>query len=702
MKNEIRFKKAKWIENPSCPQEATPVFTTKVVLKTTENAVALVCGLGFYVLKINEKKVGDDLLAPPFTAYDKRVVYQSYAVSAYLKPGENEIEIICGNGWYHQVEADAWEFEHAAWKAAPKAIFELFVHGKSVAATDSSWHTATGKTIFNSLRCGETFDAAKITNDSRNAVIARAPGGVLVRQEMPPVKLQNCYEGKELFPFVYDFGQSVTGNVEIEAEGKKGDEIAILYSERLRDDGTIDREEISRLVFSKRFAEDKYWLKGEGKEKWHGSFSFHGFRYVRVYYPETTRLISVTARDIHTDLKETGGYICNDEKINRLHRTTMRSVLTNYVHIPMDCPQREKNGWTADAMLSSYQTLYNFDIKTSYIKYLDDIVDCQRPNGAIPCIAPTSIWGYQWGSGVTWDATLFVIPWNIYLFTGDESVLERYRGPMRRYLAFLDTQTDNDIFTIGLGDWCAPEECEKIETEAMLTCYAKHVYDIYAKICAVFGDTDESKNAEKRSGEIRKAFRKRFEGKHAQSQTYYAALAYFDMTDDKQAAADQLAALVKKDGGHIYGGIFGALIIPVVLREYGYFDIAWKMVTTETYPSWLYLADKCSGTFGEAWRGSESRDHHMFSSVDAFIHSSLSGLMPNEKFPGFKEIHLKPYFPKGIDEFSAYYTINGKRLEISLKKGVFAVTMPEGVAGVIEIGGEEKTLQKGNNIFNLR
>lgn len=144
------------------------------------------------------------------------------------------------------------------------------------------------------------------------------------------------------------------------------------------------------------------------------------------------------------------------------------------------------------------------------------------------------------------------------------------------------------------------------------------------------------------------------------------------------------------------------MIIPVVLREYGYFDIAWKMVTTETYPSWLYLADKCSGTFGEAWRGSESRDHHMFSSVDAFIHSSLSGLMPNEKFPGFKEIHLKPYFPKGIDEFSAYYTINGKRLEISLKKGVFAVTMPEGVAGVIEIGGEEKTLQKGNNIFNLR
>lgn len=114
------------------------------------------------------------------------------------------------------------------------------------------------------------------------------------------------------------------------------------------------------------------------------------------------------------------------------------------------------------------------------------------------------------------------------------------------------------------------------------------------------------------------------------------------------------------------------------------------------------MVDKCSGAFGETWRGSESRDHHMFSSVDAFIHSSLSGLMPDEKSPGFKEIRLKPYFPKGIDEFSAYYTINGERLEISLKKGVFSVTLPEDASGVIEIGGEKKALHKGNNVFDVR
>lgn len=117
---------------------------------------------------------------------------------------------------------------------------------------------------------------------------------------------------------------------------------------------------------------------------------------------------------------------------------------------------------------------------------------------------------------------------------------------------------------------------------------------------------------------------------------------------------------------------------------------------------WIYLADKCSEPFGEAWRGRESRDHHIFSSVDDFIHSSLSGLTPDEKSSGFKKIHSKPHFPKGIDEFSAYYTINGERLEISLKKGAFAITIPEGISGTLEIGGEEKVLHKGNNVFDVR
>lgn len=694
------FETAKWIENAGCPAEWAPIFRKRFQLQETKEVEIAICGLGFYILEVNGKRVSEDLLTPPFTAYDKRILYQVYDITECVTLGENVIEVTCGNGWYNQQEADGWDFQHAAWKSVPKMICQVNVDGACYLVSDTSWETTKSKTIFNSHRGGESYQAGMEVQGFHPASIARAPGGILEKQTMPAVRLQGTYEGKEIYPYVYDFGQSITGNVEIKVQGRPDDWVIMVYTERIRDDGTIDRENVSEHVYSKRFAEDVYFLKGEGEETWHGEFSFHGFRYVRLRCSATTKILSVTARDIHTELPEIGGYSCDNHNVNRLHKACVRALLTNYVHIPMDCPHREKNGWTADAMLSSFQGLYNLDLKEAYKKWLDDIVDCQKPSGAIPCIAPTSLWGYGWGSGVTWDAVLFVLPWNIYQFTGDISIIERFYPAMESYLGYLETQSDNDIFTIGLGDWCAPLEITPCDERVILTCYAKHVFDLFAQMSQLLGLEEKETYAKRRAVEIREAFQKEFVGQHAPCQTYYAALVYFDMVDDKEEAARQLAEKVKLDGGHLYAGIFGAYMVPMVLREYGHFELAWEMVCKEEYPGWIYLMNKCHSAMGEEWRGSASLDHHMFTTVDAFIQESLSGLDMKRAAAGFKSIHLKPYFPKGMKEFSFWHDLEEGRIEIRWDEKSYRVVLPEGISGMLELGRETYLLQTGENLFS--
>lgn len=693
------FEKAKWIEFRKCPKEWAPLFVKTFSVPEFHTAEIGICGLGFYTLTVNGQAVTDELLTPPFTAYDKRVLYQVYDITRYLAPGENRIEVTCGNGWYNQQEADAWSFQNAAWKANPKLICQVNVDAQCLLVSDSSWEAACNNTVFNSLRCGETYDATREDPEFYPVSIARGPGGVLQRQAMPAVKLQGTYSAEEIFPNVYDFGRSITGNAQICVKGKRGEAVKILYTERLYEDGAVDRENIKEHVYSDRFAEDAYVLKGEGEETWHGSFSFHGFRYVKICCSHDVQILSVTARDVHTDLQTSGGYSCDDTALNQLHSACVRALLTNYVHIPMDCPHREKNGWTADAMMSSFQALYNLDMKEAYVKWLDDIVDCQRPNGAIPCIAPTSLWGYQWGSGATWDAVLFVLPWNIYRFTGDMAVLKRYYPAMERYLVFLETQSDNDLFAIGLGDWCPPKGAATCSDKAMVTCYAKHMFDLFARISGILGKQEQEAYGLKRSSQIKTAFQKAFLEKHPAAQTFYAALVYFDMAEDNQRYADMLAQLVQQADGHIQAGIFGAHMVPIVLRDYGYEALAWDMVCKKEYPGWLHMQQLCHGTMGEHWDGTSSLDHHMFTAVDGFIQETLSGIRAFGSDAGFKNLCLKPYFPSNIRKFSFWHILPEGKIEICWDEKTYCVVIPEGIKAEVQLKGKTCPLHPGENVF---
>lgn len=698
---------AKWIEYNPFPLSVDPLFKNNAQIFYTsfdldrkpDTAKIDICGLGFYYLKINGKEVGDELLNPAFSAYDKTVYYNTFNVTEFLNPGANTIEVDIGNGWFFETKKSPWEFEHATWHTRPQLICELFADDVLVLKSDSSWMCGKSKTVFNSLRYGETYDSTADTGEHIHAGVSRGPGGILKPQTCPPIKLFDVVEPVRIINGnIYDFGKNLAGNVEITVRGKYGDEVNIQYSERIDENNNLDYKSLLPDPKLERFQCDVYILAGENKsETWHSMFGYNGFRYVQI--KTNAEIISVKARNLHTALNKAGEFKCDNAFINELQDAVLHTTLCNYYHMPTDCPQREKNGWTGDAHLSCEQALFNLDMKSAYLKWLDDMADCQRPNGAIPCIVPTSIWGYNWGSGNAWDAALFEIPWQMYLFYGDKQILQRYLPNMKKYISLLENIRDNGIWHIGLGDWCAPKNSNTVSISAVLTSYAYRMFDIYSKITKILKDSDHE-TALNMADDIRKTFIERFEDKEPDSQALLTLQLQFGLTDKPDQIFERLVRQVELSDYHINCGIFGVKYIFNVLSKFGRHDIALRMLEVEDYPGYKNMLLKSGGTLCEDWECSLSLNHHMYSSIGDWFYKSIAGINIDENNPGFKNIIIKPHISDSIKAFEAWHNTPYGRLSVKLENSKLYITIPEGCTADLKMKNIEKHIES-SQVFNI-
>lgn len=683
-------KEARWIEAPSCPANASPLFTKSFSLEAFKTAELFICGLGFYKALINGKEITDTLLDPPFTEYDKRCYYNKYDVTALLREGENTITVTLGNGWYNQQEGDAWNFNSASWKARPQLICQLYCDGKSALYSDSSWLYTASPITFNSLRGGETYDANHCPAPLKNASVSHGPGGELLLFEGTPIRVTELIKPAETEKYgshhFYDFKAAISGNIHIKVRGKKGTRVAITYGERRTVDGGLTRNEIkSCMKGNPRFQVDEYYLCGEGEEEWHSIFCYHGFSMAVIH--TCAEVLEVTARVFHTDLKRAGSFQCEDELITRLQSAILRSTRTNFHHIPTDCPHREKNGWTGDASLSCLQTLYNFDVKAAHLKYLDDILDSQRPNGALSCIVPNSGWGHNWGTGTTWDYVLFEIAWQNYLFSADKEILKKYAPAMKKYLGFMEQNSDNGIWKNGLGDWCPAKNCPECSTPALLTAYAHQCYAVYAKVSKALGDPAEEQWALDKCGEVRQSFIKSFADSGDRSLTFLAASIAFGLTDEPEKLLDILEEEIIKGEYHTNCGIFGIKLLFNTLADAGKVELAWKMLHVKGYPGFERMLEIGADCLTEEWHGKSSLNHHMFSSVGDFFYRSLAGIRPDEEKPGFERVALCPRIPAELKAFSCTYPSPKGLIKVELKASILSVTVPDGVEASLELKG---------------
>ena len=683
---------------PVYKNNATVFYKDFNLSELPKNATINICGLGFYVLKINGITVSKDLLSPAFTAYDKKVFYNTYDIKNFLKSGDNLIEVAVGNGWFLETQKSPWRFERATWNSRHQLICEIYADNQLVLKSDSSWLCGRSKTTYNSLRYGETYDSTAEFNDHINASIGHGPGGILVPQSCPPIRLENNINPVSIISGnIYDFGKNYTGNVEITVRGERGTEVNIQYCERIKSDGSPNMGYLLPDPKLSRFQCDTYILSGEGEETWHSQFGYNGFRYAII--TTDAEVLSVTARHFHTLVESIGAFECDNAFFNELQQSLTHSTLCNLHHLPTDCPHREKNGWTGDAHLSCEQALFNYDMKEIYIKWLDDIVDCQRPNGAIPCIAPTSTWGYNWGTGNAWDAVLFEIPYQLYLYYADKSVLQRYIPAMKKYIGFLEGMADGEIWKNGLGDWCRPEKFDTASTESILTGYAYRIYDLYSKTLKILGDADYS-TAKQRTENIKQTFIATFEDKEKDSQTLLAMQLEFGLTTKPEEIFKRLLKQVEISDYHPRCGIFGTKWLFNVLSEYGRHDIACKILENDGYPGYKDMLKNCNGTLSENWECNSSLNHHMFSTIGAWFYKSVAGIRIDEENPGFKNIKISPCFSGSCSNFRAWHITPYGKLEIEKTDDKLKITLPEGCTADLNLRGQIQRITS-SEIINI-
>jgi alpha-L-rhamnosidase len=665
--------KAKWIARTTdINSKPAPLLRREFMLDgQIKQARAYITGFGYYELYLNGRRVGDHLLDPGYTRYDRRVLYVTYDVTEMLSSGPNAVGVILGNGWYNVQNKAAWDFDKAPWRAAPKLLCQIEVEltdgRRVIIASDQSWKTADSPIVYNTIYSGEIYDA-RLEQPGWNkpgfddtqwspALLVEAPQGNLAAQMMPPIRADRELEPikitePKLGVFVFDFGQNMAGNARLRVKGPAGTQVSMKYAELLNKDGTVDQKNIAvhvhRFGAEQIFQTDTYILKGEGEEIWHSRFAYDGFRYVEVTgFPGRPEKDALTAIFFHSDVPPVGQFSCSNPLLNQIWTNARWSYLSNLHGIPTDCPHREKNGWTGDAHLAAEQAMFNYFPAAVYTKWLNDLGDEQQPDGRLPGIVPSSGWGYKWGNGPAWDSALLLIPYYQYVFYGDREIFRAHYEGMKRYVDYLTKRSGDGIVKIGLNDWSPG----KTKTEAGITDTAYYYVDarIVALAAQLLGKSEDARKYTDLAAKIKRSFNAKFYQPETglydnggQTALSCALCQGLVEPENQVKVLDNLIKAIEKADWHIDTGILGAKYLLNTLLENGRADVAYRIVAQKTKPGWGCWIEQGATTLWEGWGGGGSQNHIMFGDVAAWFYRALAGIIPDPTAPGFKHFVIKP------------------------------------------------------------
>ena len=699
-----------------------PMFRkTFTIDKSIVSAKLYVSAAAYYKLYLNGEVPDEIRLDPGYTHYDKRNLYTTYDVTKFLKEGKNVVATVLGNGFYNESAPVAtWDFEKANWRDRAKMIMEIRVDCTDgttlVVASDDTWKTAIGPHIYNNIYSGETYDARKEIpgwekpdfDDIKwsNAVLAKAPSPMLVSQTMQPVRVTKEYPAVSIKSFgdtvfVFDFGINLTGVCDVKLRGSQGTKVTLTYGELLKENGRLEMRNLDiyyKPITGVEFQTDTYIMKGEEEESFSPEFTYHGFRYVEIKSdrPITLKKEDLKALFIHTDLERVGNFSCSNELLNKIWEASNQSYLCNLHSIPTDCPQREKNGWTADAHVAIDLGLLNFDGIKFYEKWMNDFIDNQKPEGNISGIIPSSGWGYDDWIGPVWDAALFIIPDALERYYGDTRTIEKLYSTCKKYLDYLKNREDNDgTVTYGIGDWVYYKT--QTPTEFTTTCFYYHDNVLMAHFAEVTGNNSEPYM--QKAMTLRELInRKYFDVTTCLyangSQTAQAvALALGIVPEEYEAKlAENLNKTVVGNNYHLDFGVLGSKYVPRMLSKYGYAETAYKMAIQETAPSWGNWIQQGFTTLAETWVLSpEFRDasvNHVFlGDISAWMVNTLAGINYDNEHRGFERIIIKPDFIEDLSWVKGEYkSVKGLIKSEWFRKGEqirLSVTIPPNTTAII-------------------
>ena len=716
--------------------------------KKPVKANLFVSAAGYYKLFINGRRVGDAVLNPGYTHFDKRILYSVYDVSSLINSGKNCISAVLGNGWFNIQSLAVWNFDLAVWRDRPKLLCELEIEyadgTRSTVVSDNSWRTSTGAYLFNNLYSGDVYDARLEIKDwtmpdfdDNNwacAKISVSPASVVEAQLMPAITETELIKPNSIKSFgkkihVVDFGKNSAGYCRFKLKAPRGTIITLKYGEKLDSTGRLDQSPISKYFHkegplvkrtlakpvidsSEVFQMDTYIFRGDKKaEIYAPDFSYHGFQYVEI---ETSEPLVITQKDIqgvfiHTNLPKVGHFECSDPMLNKLYNATMRSYLSNLHSIPTDCPQREKNGWTADAYMSIDLALLNYDGILLYEKWMRDFIDNQNTEGRISGIIPSAGWGYIDWVGPTWDVAMFAIPEALYRYYGQTRAIEQLYPAMEKYLNYLKSREVNGLITFGIGDWVPVNT--KTPTDFTSMCSYFYMNKLMTEFSAILKkDNSGYKN---KTAELKEIINSKYFNKQTKiyangSPTSLAYPLYIGLVPPvyEQQVAAKLNETIVNNNYSIDFGMLGSRYVPRVLAKFGYGETVVKMLLKHEQPSWTSWIKDGLTTLPEWFQKHEydnaSLNHVFLGDISAWMTNYLAGIRQDENAVGFQRIIIQPIYTNSLNSVKAeYLSVNGRISSAWERKGnklTLTVSIPQNSKAAVTTN---KTMELGSGNYQF-
>ena len=646
-----------------------------------------ITGLGYYEASINGRRVGDHVLDPGWTNYEKRVFYSVYDVTGLVRPGLNCVGVMLGNGWWNPLPLRMWGRRNLRADlpvGRPCLIAQLEIEGEDgsvmTVSTGPDWKVRGGPVLRNNVYLGEVYDARREIPgwDSpgaseagwSSAVLCPGPAGALQAQPLPPIRIKARLRPVRVTApragvVLYDFGRNFAGWARLRLKAPSGTRIRIRFGELLNDDGTLNPlTSVCGQIKGRRkdgppvggpgapeIAEqaDIYIARGGGGEEvYTPRFTFHGFRYAEVTgLADAPDLEDLEGLRLNTDVEETGEFSCSNDLFNRIQDMVRWTFLSNIFSVQSDCPHREKFGYGGDLVATADAFLANFDMAGFYGKAAADWADAAREDGMLTDTAPFV--GIQY-CGLAWAMAHPLLQTKLVQHYGDRLLVEDQYETTRRWLDLVANSSPDGLIREGLADH---ESLEPTTVPALVTPLYHETALMAARLAGLLGRSADEARYSDLAAFIAAAYRSKALGPapgryEAMTQAGLAVALGLDLVPDGEAAAafDALVAKVSTaEGPRLATGIFGTKYLLDVLSRRGRADLAWSLVNGKAFPSWGHMLDRGATTLWEHWEFSDdtySHNHPMFGSVSEWLFAWVAGIQPDPAAFGFDRIVFRP------------------------------------------------------------
>lgn len=721
MKQQEVFGRAVWLDTGEADAPQFPVLRGHFTVRGVKTATLRVLGLGFFHCYINGRRVGDDLFLPLNTDYEPRTDYPvgetlsghriyvpAYDVTDYLQEGDNVIAIHFGGGWYTYGERSAFGRAKAIWRLFGEDADGAFDHVSSTAdrIADSfvcDYNFTTHECHDYTRACPEAVAAA--FDDSAWSAAAPAPAldTDYLFCDCPPDRVRATLPaavlGQGECGTVYDCGVNTTGYPVLRLTAPAGQTVQVRMAEEA--EGTALHP---RFIHGQRLS----FVSDGTPRTVRPLFTWFGFRYFEVC--GAAEVLGVET--VHTDVRVTSSFSCDNALLDWIHDTYLNTQLTNmHAGIPSDCPHLERRGYTGDGQLACHAAMNMLDAKAFYRKWIEDIADCRDvATGHIQYTAP---YMHSGGGPGGWGCAIVEVPYQYYKHYGDAAPLYAHYAAMLCYFDYLEAHSYGELVVSDkagewcLGDWCTPTDIILPAPFVNNYFYIKSLQRCI-EIAAVIGRQDDIP---------------RFEQTVARRKEALVA-AYFNCWDGNFLGNRQGANAFALDiglGDHrTYGnlvryyrnlgrydtGIFGTELVTRLFFERGDADLAVSLMTSTADISFDGMRRAGATTLWEYFPHSlvdRSHNHPMFGAVTACLYDYLCGIGQAPDSAGYQSIVIAPVAVQGLDRVEGRRTLPCGEVAVEYEKtaegACFTVTVPAGANAVFVWDGQEHTLAAGRNRF---